>query len=166
MLKKIIVATLFVGALVAFFMILSDITAGIEDVRQNNAVVVEAAPAKPALQAKRKIQGIKVTDADPTSAGRSLFTRRCLGCHTSAKGHPNRTGPNLWNIVDKPKGQSPKYRYSLQLKLLGGVWSEDEINRFIAGPRSMIPDTKMTFKGIKIEKDRLAIVEYLKTLKD
>ncbi|PHS79202.1 MAG: hypothetical protein COB59_02935 [Rhodospirillaceae bacterium] len=164
MLKKIIAASFFVGVLVAFFMFLSDISTSIEQARP--AAPVEVVEDKPALQEKRKIQGIKVTEVDPTSAGRSLFTRRCLGCHTSAKGHPNRTGPNLWSIIDKPKGQSPKFRYSMQLKLLGGVWSEAELNRFIAGPRSMIPDTKMTFKGIKVEKQRLAIIEYLKTLKD
>ncbi|PCI41397.1 MAG: hypothetical protein COB46_03855 [Rhodospirillaceae bacterium] len=163
MLKKIIAAGFFAGVLVTFFLLLSDISTSIEQARPAPVEVVED---RPVLQAKRKIQGIAVTAVDPTSAGRSLFTRRCLGCHTSAKGHPNRTGPNLWNIVDKAKGQAPKYRYSMQLKLLGGVWSEDELNRFIAGPRSVIPDTKMTFKGIKIEKQRLAIIEYLKTLKD
>jgi cytochrome c len=102
-------------------------------------------------------------DAD---AGKSMFRKKCMGCHTAAKGEPNRTGPNLWDIVGREKGASEGYRYSTPMKALGGAWSEADILGFIAGPRTFLPDTKMTFAGIKNEQDRADILAYLKTLKD
>lgn len=119
--------------------------------------VVEAAAKAPAKAEAR------VMDADK---GYKAFKRKCLGCHTVNKGAPNRTGPNLWGIVDRAKGAKDGFRYSKSLKTYGGTWTEADLSRFIAGPRVMIRDTKMTFRGIKTEADRLDIIAFMKTLKD
>lgn len=164
MLPKIIVSVIFIGLVTAFFVFLSDIDTTIKDAGKAN--VVEEDVVKVKKKAKRKAKQVVAGDQDPLKAGYSLFKRRCLGCHTSDKGAPNRTGPNLWGIVNRPKGQSEGYRYSQQLRMLGGVWTEAEIITFMASPRSLIKDTKMTFNGIKVEKDRNNILLFLKTLKD
>lgn len=118
--------------------------------------------AKPVAVAKAKAVA-RVVDADK---GFKIFKRKCLGCHTVNKGAPNRTGPNLWAIVGEDKAAMEGYRYSRTLKTFGGTWTEAELSRFIAGPRVMVRDTKMTFRGMKVEADRLDIIAFLKTLKD
>lgn len=102
-------------------------------------------------------------DAD---AGKNIFRKKCMGCHTAAKGEPDRTGPNLWGVVGREKGASPEYRYSTPMKAMGGVWNEADILGFIAGPRTFLPDTKMTFAGIKNEQERADTLAFLNTLKD
>jgi cytochrome c len=52
------------------------------------------------------------------------------------------------------------------MKTLGGTWGEADILGFIAGPRTFLPDTKMTFAGLKNDKDRADVLAYLLTLKD
>jgi len=166
MLNKIIVACVFIGGVIAFFILLSDIDSGIKEANKANQVDVVEAEAVKTVKKRAKSKITAAVERSPVDAGYSLFKRRCLGCHTSDKGQPNRTGPNLWGIIDKPKAVAENFRYSRELKIYGGVWSEAEISKFIAGPRAMIRDTKMTFKGIKVEKDRNNIIAYLKTLKD
>lgn len=104
--------------------------------------------------------------AGDSESGKNIFRKKCLGCHTMGKGEPNRTGPNLWGIVGREKGAVEGYRYSTPMKALGGTWSEADILGFIAGPRTFLPDTKMTFAGIKNDQDRADILDYLMTLKD
>lgn len=104
--------------------------------------------------------------AGDVDTGSKTFRKKCMGCHTADKGGANRTGPNLWGIVGKAKGASKGYRYSKNMSALGGVWTTEEISAFIAGPRTFLPDTKMTFPGLKSEQDRADVLAYLKTLKD
>lgn len=98
--------------------------------------------------------------------GKSTFRKKCMSCHTIDKGGKNRTGPNLWGIVGKTRATAENYRYSKSMKLLGGVWNEVEISSFIAGPRTYVRDTKMTFPGLKNQQDRDNVLAYLKTLTD
>lgn len=128
------------------------------EVQAKVQVPVKAEPA-PVIAAVSTIAG-------DVAAGKKTFRRKCLGCHTMGKGDPNRTGPNLWGIVGKETGIAEGYRYSTPMRALGGVWGVKELMGFIAGPRTYLPDSKMTFAGIKKEKDRLNLVAYLATLKD
>ena len=96
--------------------------------------------------------------------GAKTFRKKCLGCHPVSDDGKNRTGPNLFGIVGSNKASAEGYRYSTGLKKLGGTWTEKEINTFIAGPRVMVPKTKMTFSGVKKENQRNDIVAYLKLL--
>jgi len=139
-------------------------TATAEKIQKAEEVDIRQAPTAPAVTKKAVVKAeARVVDANK---GFSTFKRKCMGCHTINKGAPNRTGPNLWGIVDRDKGDMDGYRYSRNLKALDGVWTEADISRFIAGPRVMVPDTKMTTRGLKTEADRLDIIAFLKTLKD
>lgn len=99
-------------------------------------------------------------------AGKKTFRRKCMSCHTIDKGGKDRTGPNLWGIVGRNRAASETFRYSNTMKMLGGTWSETDIGSFIAGPRTFLPDTKMTFAGLKDATDRANVLAYLKTLTD
>lgn len=127
--------------------------------------VVEAAPAPEPTAMPTEVVAANAL-ADDVAKGKKTFRRKCMSCHTIDKGGKDRTGPNLWGIVGRTKAASEAFRYSNTLKMYGGVWSEAEIGSFIAGPRTFMRDTKMTFPGLKSAQDRADVLAYLKTLAD
>ncbi|HVV63036.1 MAG TPA: cytochrome c family protein [Pseudolabrys sp.] len=93
--------------------------------------------------------------------------RQCQACHTFEKGGPNRVGPNLWNIVDSPRGEDRGgFAFSDAMKKKGGKWTFDELNKFLAHPQGYIPGTKMTFAGLARDSQRADVIDYLRTLAD
>ena len=121
-----------------------------------------AAPADAASGPAAVMAALPKASAD---AGKTLFAK-CKTCHTIEKGKPKGVGPNLWGVVGRTKGAAENFRYSKTLKMFGGVWTEAEISSFIAGPRSFVPDTKMTFSGLKKAEERAHVIAFLKTLAD
>jgi len=45
----------------------------------------------------------------------------------------------------------------------GLIWGEEELAGFLEKPKSYLKGTKMSFSGLKSEKDIAAVIEYLKT---
>ena len=56
------------------------------------------------------------------------------------------------------------FNYSAALKGKSGTWTFDELNKWLADPRAMVPGTAMTFAGLANEKQRADIIAYLDTL--
>ena len=72
-------------------------------------------------------------------AGEAIF-KKCQACHTGEKGGPNKVGPNLWGIVDRPVAAHEGFAYSAGMKEFskGGTekWDYDNINDFITSPKA------------------------------
>ncbi len=93
--------------------------------------------------------------------------KQCQACHTFEKGGPNRVGPNLWGVVDSPRGEGRGgFNFSTAMKTKGGKWTFDELNKFLAGPREYIPGTAMTFAGIQNDQLRADVINFLRTQAD
>jgi cytochrome c len=92
--------------------------------------------------------------------------KKCVACHTFTKGGPNRVGPNLWGIVNRPKGSETGYAYSDAIKKLGGNWTIDDLSAFLISPRTFAPGTKMTFVGLPKGSERADVIAYLNSLAD
>jgi cytochrome c len=92
--------------------------------------------------------------------------KQCQACHTFEKGGPNRVGPNLWNIVNRPRASESGFNYSAAMKGKAANWSFDELNKFLANPRGYIPGTAMTYAGISRAEQRADLIDYLHTLSD
>ena len=94
------------------------------------------------------------------------LSKACAACHSFDKGGVNKVGPNLWDIVNAPKGGKAGFSYSSALAEAGGTWSYADLNKFLWKPKKAVPGTKMNFAGMKKPADRAAMVAWLRTLSD
>ena len=119
---------------------------------------------KPAAKAPE--QPIETLLASASVEKGQATARQCQACHTFEKGGPNRVGPNLWGVVNRARASEAGFNYSAAMKGKGGNWSFDELNKFLANPRSYIPGTAMTFAGLSRPEQRADVIDYLHTLAD
>lgn len=89
---------------------------------------------------------------------------RCVVCHSLEKNGPHRVAPNLWGIMGAEKAAKTWYNYSKALRNKGGVWTEKEIDEFIADANQFAPGSSKSIL-VTDPKERKAIIEFLKKLK-
>jgi cytochrome c len=92
--------------------------------------------------------------------------KQCQACHSLEKGGPNKIGPDLWDIVGRPRASHAGFNYSAPMKAKGGSWSIDDLNQFITNPKAFVPGTLMTFTGLPRESQRADVIAYLNSLSD
>lgn len=85
----------------------------------------------------------------------------CRSCHTVAPGGANMTGPNLFGIFGKPAASHPDFNYSDALRNADIVWDGAHLDDWLEKPQTYLPGTKMSFAGVKDEKDRVDLIAYL-----
>ena len=121
-----------------------------------------AAPTASAADAAPEPVGPLLAAADPKK-GEADFNKRCSTCHTTAKGGPNKTGPDLWNIVGRARASHEGFTYSSAMQAKGGNWDYETINEFITKPQGFVKGTKMAFAGLPNAKERADIIAFLRT---
>ena len=94
--------------------------------------------------------------------------KACAACHDFSKGGPNKVGPNLWDVVERPRASHEGYNYSDPMaSKKGEPWTYDNLFTFLKAPKDMVPGTKMAaFGGIKKDQARADVLAYLATLSD
>ena len=144
------------------------------------AMFSPAKPAKPGYEVavtEEPAQGAKPEATAPAEPIEKLLAsasvekgeqaaKKCVACHTFTKGGPNRVGPNLWGIINRPKASEAGFAYSDAIKSKGGNWTIDDLNAFLTSPRGYAPGTKMTFVGLPRGTERADIIAYLNSLAD
>lgn len=99
------------------------------------------------------------------AAGGERGFAQCAACHPSAAGQPHGVGPNLHGRFGQPIAGAPGFVFSRALSKHQGVWSEAELDAWLADPQAYAPGTKMAYAGLKDPAQRRAVIEYLKTLR-
>jgi cytochrome c len=94
---------------------------------------------------------------DPTH-GQQIYAR-CQGCHSIER---NRIGPMHKGLFGRRAGSVPGFVYSAAMRNSGIVWSEATLDRFLQGPRQMVPGTKMTYAGVPDPQERADLIAYLR----
>lgn len=100
-------------------------------------------------------------DADLVN-GKARFAM-CKSCHSIERGGKNLTGPNLYGVFGRQAGTEPGFIYSDAVKNAGFTWDADHLEGWLASPRNYLKGTKMSFAGLKDEKDRTDLIVWLMT---
>jgi cytochrome c len=130
------------------------------------AAATAAAPAASPADQQKILAALPApyNTADPAN-GEAKFAL-CRSCHSITKGGPNLTGPNLWGIYGTKAAEVPDFSFSEAMKASGLTWDAATIDKWIADPRAVLPQTKMVFLGVKDPKERADIVAYLALQRD
>ena len=130
------------------------------------AAAAPAAPAAPAAaEAAPAAADAGAALKGNTTQGAALFKAKCATCHTCNEGGPNKQGPNLWGVINRPLGSVAGVKYTAALNKPDVTWSPDNMLAFITNPKAFAKGTSMAFPGFKKEQDRADVLAYLETLK-
>lgn len=118
------------------------------------------APAAPALEPIAPLMAA----ANPENGAR-IARQQCGACHNFAQGGPNGVGPNLWAILGAPHARTAGFTYSPAIAgMKDKPWSYEELNAFLANPRTYAPGTRMGYAGMASATQRADVIAYLRTL--
>lgn len=91
---------------------------------------------------------------------------RCVVCHSLEKGGEFRVAPNLWDIVGAEKARdSAWYNYSPALIEMGGTWSPEDLDSFLADASVFAPGSTKSIR-VTDPAEREEIIEFLESLQD
>ena len=128
--------------------------------------VMDSQPAaETTAEAPKGPEPIAALLASADIAAGQAITKKCSACHSFEEGGPNKVGPDLWNIVGRPKASAPRYTYSDALKAMAAEsWDYEKLNAFLYHPKVYAPGTKMGFVGLPNTQDRANLIGYLRSL--
>jgi len=104
-------------------------------------------------------------EAVDAARGEKVF-RQCVACHSVGASAKHKLGPELNEVIGRTAGAAPGYKYSSAMKAAGKdglIWSDKTLDEYLANPRAFVKGTKMSFAGLKKERDRADLVAYLQT---
>ena len=90
--------------------------------------------------------------------GQKLYDE-CIACHA-----PER---ERWfmmhaaSAIGRKAGDNNDFRFSPALKRSGIVWSERELDAYIADPQKKIPANRMPYSGMSDARDRADLLAYI-----
>jgi cytochrome c len=135
------------------------------------AIVAEEAPSAGGAeaQAAAAVPVAQLMATADAAAGANSF-KKCASCHSADKSSPNKVGPGLWEILNRPIAAHEGFSYSAAMKDFskGGAekWDYEHLNHFLAAPKAYIAGTAMGFAGLKKDDERANVIAYLRSLSD
>lgn len=105
-------------------------------------------------------------EAGDAAAGETVF-KKCMTCHAVGEGARNKVGPVLNGVVGRQAGTFPDFRYSEAMVKAGAdglMWTPEDLAKYLAAPKEVVPGNKMAFAGLKDQADIDNVIAYLATL--
>jgi len=168
-LNKIIAAILMVALLVIGLGKIADSVFYVQKPKNPGyQVEVESQLASNASQTAEVVEKIDIAAImalGDVSSGEKIF-KKCAACHSINKGGKNKIGPALYNVVGRAVGGVDNYKYSKTLASYSKNWTFEELNGFLQKPASYLKGTKMSYAGLRKEKDRASVIKYLNQKSD
>jgi len=103
-------------------------------------------------------------DAALVKAGSRVFNA-CRACHVADADQDSGLGPNLWAVIGAKSAHRDDFDYSDAVKKAGIVWTDENLDKWLANPKAFLSGNKMAFIGLPKEEDRKAVIAFLKTKK-
>ena len=143
-------------------------------INKSSDVIYKVEAPKAVLKVEKKVvsQTSEATSAEGTADikillamgsvdhGEKIFSA-CKSCHSIKKDGGNKIGPALWGVLGRQIGSINDYKYSKAFAEFGGEWNLENMNSFLIKPKDYIKGTKMSYAGLKNEKDRASVILYL-----
>lgn len=117
-----------------------------------------ALPASPAFA---DAADTSISSGGDAVKGKRLFNR-CRACHNLTATARTRIGPNLDSLFGRQAGSAEGFKYSKALADADFIWTEKNLNEWLAQPRTFLPGNKMAFAGLRKEQDRKDLMAYLR----
>jgi cytochrome c len=130
------------------------------DAKPADAKPAEAKPAEAATAPAGGGEVVALLAKASADNGKAIFGK-CKACHNVEKGKPAMVGPNLWGVVDRPKGSFEGFKYSAGMTAKGGNWTFADLATFISKPSAYVAGTKMVFAGLPNAADAADVIAYL-----
>ena len=120
-----------------------------------------------ALTISLVVSGSLLADSQtPIPWGLDTVAGRCVVCHSLEKGGEFRVAPNLWDIIGAEKARdSSWYNYSPALIEMGGTWSPEDLDGFLADANEFAPGSTKSIR-VSSPEEREEIIEFLAELQD
>lgn len=140
----------------------------IEEAPEQTAPAKQAAAEEPQAAALEKTASAEPPAGQATTAaaidiaaGKKAF-KKCKACHSATKNGKNKTGPNLWNTVNRSIASSEGFKYSPAMtELKSETWTAEKLDTFLLAPKKFVKKTKMVFAGLKKQADRNNLIAWL-----
>ncbi len=104
--------------------------------------------------------GSTSASAADLKAGAKVF-KKCKACH-SLKPGKKKVGPTLHGVIGSKAAGMKKFKYSKAMKGSAITWDDKTLDAFLKKPKKFLKGTKMSFAGLKKQKDRDNVIAYIK----
>ena len=164
--NKIIVSIVFAIILVLGINKVTDVIFYIEKPEKSayqvaNVTTVASTTSSETSSVSYESENIMALFASTSATEGAKVFKKCSACHSIAEGGKNKIGPALWGVLGRKAGSISDYKYSKAMTAHGKLWSFEEMNGFLTKPKDWIKGTKMSFLGLKSEKERAAVILYM-----
>jgi YVTN family beta-propeller protein len=131
------------------------------------AGVLSALAGLPAAMAQQDQAPLEALIAEADGAQGEQIARACRNCHSLSLGESHRIGPNLYGVTGRRVAGAAGFSYSDALVAkIGETWTDENLSGFLKSPRTWAPGTKMSFPGLPNDRERAAVIAYLRSLPD
>lgn len=104
--------------------------------------------------------------AAKAESGEEVF-RPCRACHVIEKGDATKKqGPSLYGIVGRKTASAAGFTYSSGMTKHAGDWTWERLAQFLYDPKAAVPETNMSFAGVKDPAELADLLAFLRTKSD